>query len=290
MSDGYHKRLTVILLIPILIGGCVKMALRSSPALISDVTKTFFEECDPLLAEKAIPGNLKLMEGLLKSDPDNRQILTSLAMGFSGYSFLFVEPDDPLRAAALYLRARDHGGRALGTKGILLTDPATTKDQFAMLLNAMNAKDLEPLLWVAMSWNAWIGLNLHQPAALAQLSRAQACLRRILEIDDEYLYGMPNVLMGISLASQPSFAGGDAERAKDYFEKSLRSSGRGFLMAQYAMARYYAVRVQDKALFLELSEEIITADPRALGAVCLINTVIQERARKLKTEVDDLFF
>jgi tetratricopeptide (TPR) repeat protein len=278
-----------ILLMPMLIGGCVKMALRSSPTLIPDLAETFFEECDPFLAEKAIPGNLKLMEGLLKTDADNRQILTALAMGFSGYSFLFVEPDDPRRASALYLRARDYGGRALGPRGTLLTNPTTTRDQFAAVLNDINTKDLEPLFWVAMSWNAWIGLNLHKPAALAQLSRAQACLKRALEIDDNYLYGIPNVLMGVSLASQPSFAGGDPERAKTYFEKSLRSSGRGFLMAQYAFARYYAVRVQNRALFLELTEEIIAADPHELRAVCLINTVLQKRARKLKAEVDDLF-
>jgi hypothetical protein len=265
------------------------MALRSSPTLIPDLTKTFFEECDPLLAEKAVPGNLKLMEGLLKADPDNRQILASLAMGFCGYSFLFVEPDDPRRASALYLRARDFGVRALGAKGITLMDTTGTSDRFEAVLRDMSTKDLEPLFWVAMSWNAWIGLNLHMPAALAQLSRAQACLKRTLEIDDNYLHGIPNVLMGVSLASQPSFAGGDAERARTYFERSLRSSNRKFLMAQYALARYYAVRVQDKALFFELTEEILAADPRTLESVCLINAVLQERTRRLRAEVDDLF-
>ena len=284
-----YRTWTAILLIPMLIGGCVKMALRSSPALVPDLAETFFEECDPVLAEKAIPGNLKLLEGLLKTDAGNRQILTALAMGFCGYSFLFVEPDDPQRASALYLRARDYGGRALGARGIRLTDATEPREQFEEVLNGITKKDLEPLFWVAMSWNAWIGLNLHQPVAIAQLSRAQACLERTLEIDDNYLYGIPNVLMGVSLASQPSLAGGDPERAKTYFEKSLRSSGRRFLLAQYAFARYYAVRVQDRALFLELTEEIIAADPRELRAVCLINAVVQKRARKLQAEVDDLF-
>jgi tetratricopeptide (TPR) repeat protein len=288
MSDGCSWKLTALLLIPILLGGCVKMALRSSSTLIPDLAKAFFEECDPLLAEKAIPGNLKLMEGLLKTDPKNRQILISLAMGFCGYSFLFVEPDDPRRASALYLRARDFGVQALGAKGIALMDSATT-ERFGAVLRDIHAKDLEPLFWVAMSWNAWIGLNLHKPAALAQLNRAQACLKQTLEIDDKYLHGIPNILMGVSLASQPSFAGGDTERAKAYFERSLRLSNRGFLMAQYAFARYYTVRVQDKALFLELTEEILAADPRALGSVCLINSVLQERARRLRAEVDDLF-
>jgi len=44
------------------------------------------------------------MEGLLKNDPENKKILTTLAMGFAGYSLLFIEPEDPERAASFYLR------------------------------------------------------------------------------------------------------------------------------------------------------------------------------------------
>ncbi|MBW1862063.1 MAG: hypothetical protein JRJ02_06780 [Deltaproteobacteria bacterium] len=248
---------SLLLLVPFLTG-CVKLALQFTPSLIPQLTQALFEECDPDLAKRAIPANLKLMEGLLKSDPENRQILTALSMGFSGYSLLFVEAGDPENASDLYLRARNYGLRALCVKGCALK-------------------------------NAWINLNLDKPAALAQLSLSQGCLRRVIEIDADYLYGLPNILMGASLAARPQFFGGDIKRARSYFEKSLELSRGKFFLAQYYFAKYYAVRVQDKKLFFELIRDITNRDPHELKDVCLINRVIQHKAEQLKKMADELF-
>ena len=64
--------------------GCMQLALRASPSLFPNFAATIFEECDPELAKTSIPPNLKLMEGLLKNDPENKKILTTLSMGFAG--------------------------------------------------------------------------------------------------------------------------------------------------------------------------------------------------------------
>ena len=101
----------------------MKLALRSSPTLLQNFSDTVFEECDPYLAGDAIPANLMLMEGLLKSDPKNRKILTLLSMGFSGYGMLFMENTEPERASQFYLRAKGYGIRALGEKGNALVEP-----------------------------------------------------------------------------------------------------------------------------------------------------------------------
>jgi tetratricopeptide (TPR) repeat protein len=139
-----------------------------------------------------------------------------------------------------------------------------------------------------MSWNAWIMLNLDKPAALAQLTRSQACLERVMEIDANYFYGLPYILMGASLAAMPLV--GDINQAKDYFETALKLSNRKFFLTQYYYARFYAVRVQDKELFLKLIQEIIDGDPQELKDVCLINGVVQNQAGELREMVEDLFF
>ena len=279
---------SLLLLVPFLTG-CVKLALQFTPSLIPQLTQALFEECDPDLAKRAIPANLKLMEGLLKSDPENRQILTALSMGFSGYSLLFVEAGDPENASDLYLRARNYGLRALCVKGCALKDPAVIMKHLQAALKDMGEKNLKALFWTTMSWNAWINLNLDKPAALAQLSLSQGCLRRVIEIDADYLYGLPNILMGASLAARPQFFGGDIKRARSYFEKSLELSRRKFFLAQYYFAKYYAVRVQDKKLFFELIRDITNRDPHELKDVCLINRVIQHKAEQLKKMADELF-
>jgi tetratricopeptide (TPR) repeat protein len=248
-----------------------------------------FEECDTELARNSIPANLKLLEGLLKNDPHNPRILTTLSMGFAGYSLLFVEPCEPERASGLYLRAKAYGVRALGPKGEFLTEGKTTADNLKAALTSMNKDDFEALFWTTLSLTGWINLNLERPAALGQLGLAETCLQRLVEIEPDYLYGLPHILMGVSLSARPPLLGGNVEAARSHFEKALELSHRKFLLAQYYFARYYAVRIQDRELFASLVQEIVHGDPQALKDVCLINRIIQQRAPELEKKADDLF-
>jgi hypothetical protein len=274
-----------------LLSGCMRVALEMTPSLFPNFTSTIFEECDSELAKEAIPSNLKLLEGLLKNDPNNKKILTALTLGFTGYSMLFVEDHDPERASRLYNRAKDYGISALGKKGDLLkTTGGLKKDQVASALKTINKNDLEALLWTTVAWSAWINLNLDQPIALAQLGVSQACLERVMELDGDYFYGLPYILMGVSLSARPPMLGGDPNRASLYFKKALELNQRKFILTQYYYARFYAVRTQNKKLFVELLDEIAQKDAQDLRNVCLINAMIQHKATKLKKMADDLFY
>jgi hypothetical protein len=248
---------------------------------------SFFEECDTGLAANAFPSNLKLLEGLLKGDPDNRVILNSLCKGFYGYSMLFVEETHPDRASTLYLRARDYGFSALEDKGAALLN-AKHKDVNLVLRN-ISMDEFETLLWTTVAWISWINLNLDKPAALAQLNTAQACLDIILKTDPEFMYGLPCVVMGVTLAAMPPVFGGKPEESKNYFERAMEFSDRKFYLAQYYYARYYAVRVQDRKLFENLINEILTGDSSAMKDVCLLNSVIKSKAESLGEMSDELF-
>jgi tetratricopeptide (TPR) repeat protein len=262
---------------------------KLTPSLFPNVAATIFEECDPELAEASIPPNLKLMEGLLKSDPENRKILTTLSMGFAGYSLLFIEPEDPERASAMYLRALEYGTRALGEKGAPLRNRDGGLEPVRAMLKNMDPNDLEALFWTTLSWNAWINLNLNKPSALAQLSASEACLRRVLELDEHFFYSAPHILMGASLAARPPILGGSPEKARIHFEQALQENHRKFYLAQVYLAKYYAVRVQDKELFARTLAEVVHGNPRELQDVCLINRVMQRRAQELVKQAEDLF-
>lgn len=281
----------IVLLLMIFYLGCTSVALQVASPLFSKFSASMFEECDSQLAKTAIPAQLKMLEGFHKSDPENRETLVTLSMGFSGYSLLYVEDEDPGRASDLYLRARDYGLKALGDKGEVLGDPENWKgNRMHTALEAVANKDFEALFWTTVAWNAWINLNLDKPSALAQLGIAQACLERVLQLDANYFHGMPDILMGVSLSARPQMFGGDAGRAKVFFERALALTQRKFLLALYYYARYYAVRTQDKKLFLELIEEINHGKPETLKDVCLINTMAKQKAMHLKAMSDELFF
>jgi tetratricopeptide (TPR) repeat protein len=269
--------------------GCMRMALRASPSLFPNLAATIFEECDLQLAKASIPPNLKLLEGLLKNDPDNRKILTTLSMGFAGYALLFVEPQNPERASALYLRALEYGIRSLGDKGAPLRNRDAGPEPLRGALKNMDRSDLEPLFWTTLSWNAWINLNLDKPSALAQVNAAEACLKRVLELDDHFFYSAPHILMGASLAARPPLFGGNPEKARIHFEQAMQQTDRKFFLAQVYFAKYYAVRVQDRELFTRTLAEVVQGNPREIPEVCLINRVMQRRAQDLAKQAEDLF-
>lgn len=273
----------------LLLVGCARVALRMSPPFIENMMLSVFEECDPQLARESIPANLKMLEGLSKTDPGNRSIHTALSMGFAGYALLFIEENDPGRASGFYIRSRDHAFRALGARGEIFRDPEK-RGGISDALREMDPHDLEALFWGSFSWNAWINLNLDMPEAVSQLEISQACMERVLEIDSSYFFGLPDILQGAMLSARPQLLGGDREKARSFFQRGIEQSGGRFFPARYYYARYNAVAAQDRDLFRQLLREIVRGNPGELKEMCLVNTVFQERAAKLLAKEDELFF
>jgi len=211
----------------LLSSGCARVALRLSDPVVQNMAYSIFEECDLNLAREAIPANLKILEGLAKTDPRNRTVLTALAMGFSGYALLFVEENEPERASGLYLRARDYALHALGKKsGDLSWLNSSESDRS---LRDMDREDLQPLFWAAFAWNAWVNLNLDKPEGIAQLEKAEILLEKVLFLDSTYFHGLPSILHGAMLSAKPALLGGDKEKAMAFFQKGVEAgNGRFF--------------------------------------------------------------
>ena len=277
---GIPFLLLITLFLPV---SCMKLALTTMPDFLPNMTMALFEECDLQMAEQSLPSELKLLEGILKSAPEDKQLLSALCMGFTGYAMLFVEGQDGQRASDFYLRARAYGLRALGVKD---SEP----ENVSARLKSIVSGDMEPLFWVTMAWNLWINLNLDKPAAMGQMRTAEECLAKVMELDPEYFHGSPYILIGSILAARPQMLGGDPVKAKEYFTKAISLSHGRFFLAQYNYAKYYAVRVQDKDLFLSLIEEVEKTPADLMKETCLINSAMKRKMQTLKGEVDEFFF
>lgn len=266
------------------------MAVRGSSGLVPHMTQALFAECDPLLAEASIPANIKMMEGLLRADPENGRLLTALTMGYTGYAMLFVEDEDPARASGLLHRALEYGFDALGPQGRSLSRSALNPEEISRTLRSIGPNDAESLFWCGLAWTGWIRLNLDRPEAVAQLNAAKSCLRRVIDLDGSCFYGLPYAALGSALSAVPPMLGGRPKEALGLFEKAIAEHHGRFLLAKVYFARYYAVRVQDRELFIRLLHEVEAADPQALEDACLPNAAARLKARRLREQVDDLFF
>jgi len=284
------RRLLVILPL-LLLCACIpkRVVVRTTAVILPDALAAMNEEGDLALAEAAAATNLKLVEGLLHADPKNRQLAALTAQGFGGYALAFVEDDDRARAAALYLRGKKYGLRALMQDRHVAAGVAGTDDAFAASLRHLGQGDKELILWTAMCWGKWIDLSRTNPAAVADLPRAEALFERLLQLDEGYYYAAPHVFLGVFYGGRSPMLGGRPEEARAHFERALKITHGRFLTARLYYAEYFARQTQDRSLFETQLHAILDAPDDILPEQRLANAVAKRKAARLLARVDEWF-
>jgi len=282
------------LLIPIvavlLSSGCIQsIALRSTGTIVDYGLEAISEESDLQLAEQSIASDLKLLDGLLRGEPENKHLLLMAARGYGSYALGFAEDDSPERARMFYLRARDYGLRVLTQRESF--EKAWDKDleAFQRALAEFSREDVPAVFWTANAWGNYIRLNLTDPGAIADIPKVESLLEFVLEKDETYFYGSAHLDMGTLFGSRPKILGGDPEGARKHFERCLEISKGRFLMANVYYAMTYAVQTQNKELFSTLLREVNEASLDILPEQRLANAIAKKKAEKLLTRISDLF-
>lgn len=285
---------TVVILLTLLLCGCSlsRLAGDTTAGLLNEAGRTFNEEADLQLARESIPPNLKLLEGLLKVVPDNRELLTNLARGWCSYSYGFMEdsdrPGDRERAGQFYQRGYEFGLRALPFETAAALHDGNL-EEIEGAVAAVGADDLAPLFWSAYCLGNWVNLNLAEVAGVAELAKAEIMMRRAMTIDPAFYYGAPHLFYGFYYGARPRLLGGDPARAKEHLQQSIAISQNRFLAARLLLAQVYAVAVQDEKLFSDTLEGVIAAPPDLLPAERLANEIARQRAKKLLQRKEELF-
>jgi hypothetical protein len=282
------------LLVPIvavlLYSGCIQsIALRSTGTIVDYGLEAINEESDLQLAEQSIASDLKLLDGLLKGEPENKHLLLMAARGYGSYALGFAEDDSPERARMFYLRARDYGLRVLTQRESF--EKAWDKDleTFQRALAEFSRDDVPAVFWTASGWGNYIRLNLTDPEAIADIPKVESLLEFVLEKDETYFYGSAHIGLGILFGSRPKILGGDPEGARRHFDRCLEISKGKFLMANVYYAMTYAVQTQNRELFSTLLREVKEASLDILPEQRLANAIAKKKAEKLLTRISDLF-
>lgn len=254
---------------------------QMAPVLENSVA-ALYEETDLHVAEQALASNLKLIEGMLKSEPDNESLLLLAAQGWAGYALGFAEDDEPDRAKVFYLRARDYGLRILRRQKEF--GRAENQDTEALInaLRRFNKNDTPALFWSGFAWAGFINLSLDNPTALSDLPKVQLIMQRVEELDPAYFYGAVYLFLGSVYGMKPKIMGGDPEKAKVYFQKNFDLNQGRFLLANIYAAKYYAAKILDEPLFDQYLEQIETAPSDILPGGELLTQIAKQKARKLK--------
>jgi len=273
------------------LSGCStsRLAVGAMVPIIEDATEAAFRQDDPVFVRDAVPANLLLLEGLIRTDPRDELLVMATQFYFS-YGFAFVEDDAPERAVELYAKGRAHGLHALGRhREVARALDAADAGALRAAVARLGRDEVPALFWTAAAWGAWINLRLESPAAIADLALVEVLLDRVLELDDTFEYGMPHLLMGAFYAARPRLLGGDPERGRLHFARAAEIADGKLLLAPLFEARYYATQTLDEELFEQLLTGVIEAPEGLLPEVALLNAVAQAKARRLLDAREDYF-
>ncbi len=266
------------------------LIIKQMEPILNNTIQAFFEESDLQIAEQALSSNLKLVEGLLKSDPQNSTLMLILSEGYAGYALAFVEDTNPERARMLYLRARNFAAQFLQANNShfkhLVQQPVNA---LTSILKKAQPKDVAGLFWLGFSWSSYINLALEDPSAIMDLAKVEAIMKRVLELNPDYFYGATYLFFGSIYGQKPALLGGDLDKAKAFFEKNFQLTRGKFLLSYVYAARFYAAQSLDEPLFDQYLQKVLNSSIDILPEARLLNQVAKQKAQRLLAQKDEIF-
>ncbi|MBZ0270054.1 TRAP transporter TatT component family protein, partial [bacterium] len=241
-----------------------RMAVGFMTPVLDDTVDSALRNDDPILVVDALPTSILLVDGMLRTDPDNRDLARVGALLQFAYAYAHLEAEDPERAPRYYARGAELAWHALD-RGDL--EHAIRRGTFAELAEAiakLGPDDAESLLWVCANWGMWIQLEIRDPAAAADLARLMPLAERLAEIDETLFWGMPRILLGALHAGRPVMLGGNLDRAKREFDRAFEISQGNLLIGKVFFARTWCVQSFDADAFQTSLREVLDAPPGRL--------------------------
>lgn len=265
-----------------------KVRVGTAALLVEDVAKAAYKQSDLRIIREGMPAYLMLMDGMIEAWPDNEQLLLAAAQAYSSFASVLGGDQDKEYIKLLAGKTKDYALRSLVQRGF--KDPIKSPfDDFTKDVQAAGKKDVPYIFWSAACWANWIILNLDSVEAMAELPRVELLIRRAQELDEGFYYGGPDLFLGVWLASRPAVAGGDLQKARQYFLRALDLGKGKFLMAYVYYADNYARRALDKDLFVSTLNKVLETPADISPDLTLVNTIAKTKAKELLSHVDEYF-
>lgn len=230
--------------------------------------------------------SLAAYEQVAAANPGDTEVLLHLVRG---YYFL---GDGHLTEKEAKLAAFDQsvswGKRCMATNSefVALLDKGDETEGTAA--RAITDKEAPCMYWTSAALGKWAGLQ-GLPKILANKDIAFAWMNRVLEtLGPDYFFGATGRYFGAYYAALPSFAGQDLERSRKEFDAVIAKFPDHF-GNRVLLAEYWAVKAQDRALYLEQLDFVINGDPNVIPEIAAEQEAEQRKAVALKAAVDDKF-
>ena len=277
--------LTAMLVLMGMLNGSANLMSSVTSGLAEDLADTILNSNDVDTVREGIPAYLLMIDSFLRSSPNNPELL----MAASNLNSAFTIFTNEERGRLLSQKSLDYSLRAACARNKTLCDLNEAEfEVYKQRVDAITNKDVDIAYSLAVAWTGWMQAHSNDWNAIAQLGKVKYLMAHCIELDETISDGGPHLYMGGLETVLPASLGGNPEKGRAHFERSIEISQGQFLMAKVVFAEQYAKLVFDKQMHDRLLNEVLTADPVSEGRT-LTNTVAQTRARELLAESDDYF-
>lgn len=188
----------------------------------------------------------------------------------------------------------EHMDKAVGwgEKALIAVSPEfeekmRNKAKFYEAVTVVPKEGVPAMYWYASALGKWARAKSFA-VLVGQKDNVKATMDRVMELDPMYFYAGPNRYFGAFYSIAPAFAGGDLDKSKEHFEKSL-SIAPNYLGTKVLMAENLAVKNDDEDSYKKWLEEVIAADPKGIPELEPEALVEQQKAKELLENIDEYF-
>ena len=276
-----------ILISVFLLSGCSYFISSASVDMTENLSHAILNNNDLATVKDGAPAYLLMVDSLLYRDPDNESLLRGAASIYTAYTNVFVTDKD--RAGKLTDKALAYAFRAICVRRSKTCGFRKVNFQgFNTIILSLGIKDVPDLFTLGSAWAAWIQMHREDWNAVAEISRVEAIMTRVVELDEFYQDGGAHLYLGILATFLPPALGGKPDVGKKHFERALEISKDKNLMVKVLYAQHYARLMFDQKLHDRLLNEVLEAKTDVRGYT-LSNTLAQQRARELLESGKDYF-
>lgn len=192
--------------------------------------------------------------------------------------------DDAMRAG--FLRGVEYGHLALTTGNADFNRALMYETPISEAVLVTSSDDIPAMYWYSTNMGKWAVLD-GIATILAHKDDIAAIMNRVMDLDRQYLYGAADRYFGVYWTKIP-IGNPDLDSSRAHFEAAV-SMGPDYFSARVLFASEYATKTQDRALFEEHLNYVISGDPSAVPEMQPENEIEQRKAQELLDNIDEYF-
>ena len=245
---------------------------------------------DALWAQRTDPAKVRAAiaewEKAAELEPKNTDLLVNLTRAHYFLADGFLRDDE-----SDYLEVMDQGVK-WGERAMVAASPEFEEKmrggaKYPEAVHVVSKEGVPAMYWYACSLGK-LAKRKGFAVLLGQKDNVKSTMDRCLELDPEYYYGGPHRYFGAYYAIAPAFAGGDLEKSKVHFKKSLEIEPQ-FVGTKVLWAGELAAKQQDEETFERLLNEVLQTSDTVIEDVAPETMVEKQKAKELLAKKDELF-